>query len=821
MPGTIPVTIDSPTQHATVGRNLQVSGSIKFNGTVTGVEIELGGNVQTLKPTFSIDINHSASWKWNWAGLVPTNIRPGEAFQIAVNVLGKKPADPDFDGQATMLVTLEHVVPTVVIDPFRSPLVVTSAPATCKLNANVKFMRGDTVVDQGIYGPPQVQYQVGNGTFTSLDFTNGLWETTLTLQQPGDYPITVRATDQFGSVDTKQQTLTVLLFQMPAVIDPAAKKTFSGVPTTASITSWTRLEPQCANADIGVSSNARLFDPLWLMTRQWQIGEFQGEDTGSLVQARVRATNAALTRCYFGELSANTAAPPYDPTRAPLEALVERRRMRADDDNDSRMLTLAVDAGLHFLRMLELNATGKKYRPAFLAKYTMQPLPSSPAPIADDATLRFVQTMVGRAPDARLLVSAFRHATPQIVFDPSLNIAAADVAAVQQIAAAWLAWYDDLFTEPTSPADDAWNPERLEYAVSVATQLSAQPEDALTYSASEFDGGRLDWSSFDVNVKSNIDTTGDHAFVALNETTIPAPVTFRGAPAARFWELEDASIAYGLLSAGPTDLAHLLMIEYASSYGNDWYVIPLTIPVGTVTRVDSLVVTDTFGVRSLLRPIGDPALPSPYFSMWQSANMRSANDLSGAPVLNRFLLPPTIGRSIDGAPLEDVLFMRDEMANLAWGIERSIESPIETPVNLANGSAAIDVAPSSATPAASGAAPRYLLATTVPDNWIPLLPVQLHDHGKLVSWLKRGAVLHPDSTRPVPPTQSEVLNALASLLLYDEEIPREGVHVTRRRRYARGVGGSHHLWTAFRNEVGRGEGSAGLRFDQLEGEVQP
>jgi hypothetical protein len=26
------------------------------------------------------------------------------------------------------------------------------------------------------------------------------------------------------------------------------------------------------------------------------------------------------------------------------------------------------------------------------------------------------------------------------------------------------------------------------------------------------------------------------------------------------------------------------------------------------------------------------------------------------------------------------------------------------------------------------------------------------------------------------------------------------------------------LWTAFRNEVGRGEGSAGLRFDTLEGD---
>ena len=43
-------------------------------------------------------------------------------------------------------------------------------------------------------------------------------------------------------------------------------------------------------------------------------------------------------------------------------------------------------------------------------------------------------------------------------------------------------------------------------------------------------------------------------------------------------------IAYGLMPVGPTDLAQLMMIEYASSYGNDWFVVPLTLPVGSLTR---------------------------------------------------------------------------------------------------------------------------------------------------------------------------------------------------------------------------------------------
>ena len=504
-------------------------------------------------------------------------------------------------------VVLENVVPVLTVEPFQSPIVVTELPYAITLRGTVSEGSGPP------YGVPQVQYQIGNGPPYQPAVSQGTWNVPLSLQ-PGDYPITVRASDAFESVTTFQKTLTVLRFPAPVVTDPNAKKTLAGVPTTSSITSWTRLEPQCSDADIGASASARLFDPLWLMTRQWQMGEFQAQDAGSPVQARVRATNAALTRCHFGELPGNVAGQPYDPARAPLEAMAERRKMRGADPGDSRMLTLAADAGLHFLRMLELNATARKYVPAFLAAYAMQPLPAQPLPAADDTTLRLVQTMVGRAPDARLLASAFRHpASSQLVFDPSLNIAPADVAAVRQIATAWLAWYDGLFTEPASPADHAWTPSRLEYAVSVSARLSAQPQDALTLSASEFERRAARLEQLRCRRRVHHRHHRRPRLRCLNETTVPSPVTFRGAPAARFWELEDANIAYGLVPAGPTDLAHLLMIEYASTYGNDWYIVPLTVPVGSVTRVDSLVVTDTFGVRSLLRPIGDPALAEPLF----------------------------------------------------------------------------------------------------------------------------------------------------------------------------------------------------------------
>jgi hypothetical protein len=139
-----------------------------------------------------------------------------------------------------------------------------------------------------------------------------------------------------------------------------------------SITSWTRLEPRCRDADMQLTVNARIFDPLWMLTRQWQMGEYRGEDAGSPVSARVRAESALLSRCHLGELPPNTAltAAPYDPQALPLEVMVERQRVRPAPGaarGDARKVALAVETGLHFLRMLDLVLPPDIYRGTFVA----------------------------------------------------------------------------------------------------------------------------------------------------------------------------------------------------------------------------------------------------------------------------------------------------------------------------------------------------------------------------------------------------------------------------------------------------------------------
>ena len=60
----------------------------------------------------------------------------------------------------------------------------------------------------------------------------------------------------------------------------------------ASITFWNRLEPRPRSNSIRESLAARIRDPLWLLTRQWQMGEFRGDDAGSPIKAKVHIETA-------------------------------------------------------------------------------------------------------------------------------------------------------------------------------------------------------------------------------------------------------------------------------------------------------------------------------------------------------------------------------------------------------------------------------------------------------------------------------------------------------------------------------------------------
>jgi hypothetical protein len=583
-----------------------------------------------------------------------------------------------------------------------------------------------------------------------------------------------------------------------------------------SITTWTRLEPRSRRDDVAEGVAARVHDPLWLLARQWQMAEFQGEDGGTPVVARWRARVAPLSRCHLGAIAPNTRvqAPAFDPGSLPLETMVERQPLppMAAAAPGASGLRRGVDAGQHFLRLLALQAVGARYGDAFIGAYAVPALDEAERRGLDAETLAFADLVAGRALDGRRLRAAL-DAGGFGALDPALRIRAADRAEVEKACQAWTAWCDTLFSTP-APAQDAWQRDRMEYAFSVAARVSDDAFGERTLSAAEYFEGRLDWHAFDLNAEVTLGAGTDAPGARVARSVIPVPVSYRGMPAARFWEFEDARIDVGLMQVGPTDLPHLLLIEYASVYGNDWFVIPIDLPVGSLSEAGSLVVTDTFGGRTLLRPHGDPALPRAPWSLFQLSPAAGGAAPRGQPVANLFFLPPSVAQTVEGATLEELLLLRDEMANMAWAIERRIESPLEAALERASD----EIETAAPTGAADGMPPAYRLASVTPPHWVPLLPVRVDEATGEVR-LARAATLAPDGSRRIVRAEGRLLvdpvAPGAPLLIREEEVPREGARVRRCYQSARWLDGRLIVWAGHRKNVGRGEGSSGLAFDSI------
>ena len=123
----------------------------------------------------------------------------------------------------------------------------------------------------------------------------------------------------------------------------------------------------------------------------------------------------------------------------PLEALVERQPLRTGSDRRAS-LRLAVESGLHFLRMLDAQATSRSYRADFIERFALQPPTDAERAAADRETLAYWKLMAGRAPDARRLFAAFRAADGRRLPLPAdLGVAAGDRAEVDRAIDEWLA----------------------------------------------------------------------------------------------------------------------------------------------------------------------------------------------------------------------------------------------------------------------------------------------------------------------------------------------------------------------------------------------
>lgn len=511
-----------------------------------------------------------------------------------------------------------------------------------------------------------------------------------------------------------------------------------------------RLEPVPRSNEVASGLAARTHDAAWLLTRQWQLGEFAGQDAGSPVTVSLSGRSQPVTA--WRPWPADGPTPRwrrYRPDQGPLEPRVEAEPP-AEPDVRTR-----VEGGLHLVALLREGG----------ARRAVAPLTEA-CPFQDvEHGAGVVTLLAGAVPDAAAVARRLADGTLPDVGAP-------------EVLSEWSRWWTALTAG--QPGRDAFDEHRFEHRLELACG-------DVVLRAEEYLGDGLDWhvvDAVDAGSVPGVAAPRARAYTFATEA-LATPIRYAGLPADRFWEMEDASVDLASAEVDKIDTGRLLLIGFAEVYGNDWFSVPLEVPVGSLTRLGKVVVADSFGDRWLVDRAGADE------EQWNLFRVTGTEE-------GLLVMPGSHGTA--GQVLESVLLVRDELANTAWAIERTVCGPDGEPQSRHD--EWLRHAPALVEPAGL---PAYAVQTLVPDYWLPLVPERTVDDQirfRLKRLRQEGVDSEPRGVLLTP-----------GQWVHEEEVPREGAQLTRRSVLARWFDGSWHAWTRREKDAGSGEASSGLVFD--------
>ncbi len=600
---------------------------------------------------------------------------------------------------------------------------------------------------------------------------------------------------------------------------------------------WNRLESRPRSNDFEQSLRAEIRDPLWMLSRQWQMGEFQAEDTGSAIVTNVRLAHTQIDR-YVPQESTDIQ---YLNDSLPLEALVERMPV-LNSGLSYEQLSLRAEMGRHWLKLLDKHVNTKSLaavKQAYIEHTHLQFV--MPASGQENATFfsnqklwAFMAALIkGNTLDGGYLYEYIKIRTP-IDFMISLSPSQTLISEVMAASDDFVAWFERVYAQSTE-GQSAWDEKRLEYRFSTAASHTDGSSSILR--SKEYHHGKLDWYAFDHDKNDpisipNPDFGGSQVNTSLEQeeqfSFIPTEIQFPGMPNARWWEMEDHNVDLGGIQAETTELGKILLAEFALNYSNDWMVIPYEVPVGSLSEIKEIIVTDVFGQKTKIEAASTEANND--WQGWGLFYLKNKGITQDEDL--RLFIPPVLSDSLESEPVEQVLFLRDELANQVWAVEQSVPdgfgngvSGHEQALNIQTYLENLLGTNSLLNPLENDATIRYQIATSVLENWIPFIPVKKSGIGDREIQLQRAAmprIVGNQAYGRVRPRTSLLRFGLdgnnppsAPYYIHEEEVPRSGVQLTQSWQRCRWHNGEIITWLGRKKKIGKGEGSNGLIFDQV------
>lgn len=596
---------------------------------------------------------------------------------------------------------------------------------------------------------------------------------------------------------------------------------------TVKITHWNRIETQRRTRDLSETQKATTQDPLWALCRQWQMGEFQGEDAGSPIKVDLTHTEAPLSRYHVGGLNdgQQTVGQELDTKSMPLEAHVEQPSAALDKLD----IRFGVESGQVFLRHIALHlgeSATSDYRQHYIEPSGLNLGVQKPPleQMRSNKGAKFLRSSIGYALDGRRLYARLAEDLSEasstlptdLLVNPSDDINSN--GKLSEAARSWVKWYEAQFCNQPTEFREAWRPDRLEHHFSVAAASDEQQDIVLE---SNYRGQGMDWHSFDERADASLGAKQDAP--PLEKTLnalVPTAVSFPGMPKPRWWEFEDHQVSFPDFDVSNLDLARLFVIDFSLVYGNDWFTVPLPLKVGTVSQIKSLRVYDTFNFDDGPGAGHVVQAADTLDDAWQMYRTSAAETASSQASNNFFVLAPALARSLESEPIEKVSLIRDEVANLGWGIETHIEGAFGYTVDREERwrSTLKSPVPPEDDPSDSL---KYSLSSEVPAYWYPLIPQKMETaEGLVENNLVRGNMMQQPGQAQDDPL-GEFLKRMGhkgdrpGVPLPEEEAPRAGVKLTQTYQMARWIDGQVVVWRGRQRSTGRGEGASHLNYDDL------
>ncbi|QNU68629.1 hypothetical protein EHE19_009635 [Ruminiclostridium herbifermentans] len=582
-----------------------------------------------------------------------------------------------------------------------------------------------------------------------------------------------------------------------------------------SITTWTRLEPNPLSDNMTPSLEACVYDPAWMIARQWQIGEFHGEDAGTPIDVSIEVNAAPLVT--FQTKNGNY----IEIKGVPLENL-------AGAEQKGELLPFEVaEAGMEFLNICYENNISNKVIENIVNEF---PLKRNENDIIDSTGEYLLDLLEGCSDRMLGLPNVFsldksgyktleemlrntqRNKTP----DSKLNIPSNEADAFVKVACEWIEWFDS-FMYYSSDQEDSWDNERMEYS------FKAEARDikgtSIIFKADEWNGSQLDWYSMDID-----DSNTEYKKLQINmpkligmddsykksHQGLPTMLTYQGMPCSRWWEFEDAQVNFAQIDCEKNDIARMLVVEFACAYGNDWYLIPMELPIGAIYTIKNFKVKNTFGEEQEIFPVSGSS--SGDLNDWCLFNQSYSNNKK---TYQGLLLYPRANIDKSEA-IEQVEFFRDEMANMAWAVEKHVESSDGRKFDrnrnyTSNKSKAVTDKDKHNSNSYTEKLLEYKLVSEIPQHFFPLVPKAPITPASKPEHIYQMLLMSSD-LKPF----GEILNSSDDINISQEEIPAEGIEVTRNYMVTRCDDGKTLLCRIKQKKTGRGEGSSGLEYDKAE-----